>query len=78
MKNNDEGLFVRDSRFFRYTVNHSKQEFFDPQKTQLICSNKCGLRIAPEKDYLTVLDFIGQANKRYNLLHIRMIVLEQS
>ena len=25
-----------------------------------------GLRIAPEKDCLTVLDFIGQANKRYN------------
>ena len=39
-ENTDEGLFVRDSRFFRYTINHSKQEFFDLQKTQLICPNK--------------------------------------
>ena len=39
-ENPDECLLARDSHFFRYTINHSKQEFFDLEKTQLICPNK--------------------------------------
>ena len=31
-----QGLFVRDSLFFRYTINHSKKEFFDTEKTKLV------------------------------------------
>ena len=30
-----EGLFIRDSKFFRYTINHTKKEYFDIEKTQL-------------------------------------------
>lgn len=38
-----EGLFVRDSRFFRYTINHSKKEYFDIEKTRLTFTNEEGV-----------------------------------
>lgn len=31
-----EGLFVRDSMFFRYTINHTKKEYFDIKHTRRI------------------------------------------
>ena len=38
-----EGLFVREACFFRYTINHSKREFFDVKKTKLTYKNKDGI-----------------------------------
>ena len=35
-----EHLFVREPRFFRFTVNHTKCEFYDIEKTKLTYKNK--------------------------------------
>ncbi len=37
-----EGLFLRDVRFFRYTINHSKKEFFDIENTRLTYRDEGG------------------------------------
>lgn len=38
-----DGLFVRDSLFFRYTINHTKKEFFDIENTRLTYKNEKGV-----------------------------------
>ena len=38
-----KGLFVRESSFFQYTINHSKHEFFDVNKTKLTYTNEEGI-----------------------------------
>lgn len=38
-----EGLFARGSKFFRYTINHTKQVFFDTENTKLTYANKDGI-----------------------------------
>lgn len=40
-----KGLFVRDSMFFRYTINHTKKEYFDIENTRLTYTDKDGVPI---------------------------------
>ena len=37
-----KGLFIRESSFFRYTINHTKKEFFDIENTRPIFIDKKG------------------------------------
>jgi hypothetical protein len=37
-----EGLFIRESSFFRYTINHTKKEFFDIENTRPIFADEKG------------------------------------
>lgn len=38
-----KGLFVMNSSFFRYTINHSKNEYFDVENTRLTYANREGV-----------------------------------
>ena len=40
-----EGLFERESQFFRYTINHTNKEYFDIENTRLTYTNEDGTKV---------------------------------
>lgn len=45
-----EGLFIREPLYFRYTINHTKKEYFDIERTRLTYKNRnneLAIRINP-------------------------------
>ena len=58
-----EGLFVRDSRFFRYTVNLSKKEYFDAARTRLTYINEEGKRTIRINPLPLLMAFPGEDDK---------------
>ncbi len=59
-----EGLFMRGSCFFRYTINHSKKEFFDIENTRLTYTNKEGVLITRINPLPLLMAFPGSEYDR--------------
>ncbi len=59
-----EGLFLRESRFFRYTVNHSKKEFFDIENTRLTYTDWEGNLTTRVNPFPLLMAFSGSENDK--------------
>ena len=59
-----DGLFIRESRFFRYTINHSKKEFFDIENTRLTYTNEEGVLTTRINPLPLLMAFPGSPSDR--------------
>lgn len=58
-----EGLFARDSRFFRFTINHTKHEFFDVENTKLTYLDDDGVLSIRVNPLPLLMAFPGENDK---------------
>lgn len=61
-----EGLFFKSPKYFRYTVNHIRNEFFDLEKTKLTYTDKDGVLTARINPLPILMAFGSSAYDSYS------------